>query len=112
MINNIQDTTSVAVAGMSGAVSQVNNGVSLAEQAGDAINQIKNESGNVFNTINDISSALMEQSKASNDIAVNVEKIAQMTEHNNVAAEATAQEADNLVQMADTMRIALDKFRF
>lgn len=112
MINNIQDTTGVAVASMSGAVSQVDNGVSLAEQAGDAINQIKNESSNVFNTINDISSALMEQSKASNDIAVNVEKIAQMTEHNSVAAEATAQEADNLVQMADTMRIALDKFHF
>ncbi|MFA5824489.1 MAG: methyl-accepting chemotaxis protein [Gallionellaceae bacterium] len=112
MINNVQSTTSVAVASMSGAVSQVDHGVALAEQAGDAINQIKNESTNVFNTINDISSALIEQSKASNDIAVHIEKIAQMTEHNSVAADATAQEADNLVQMADTMRIALEKFRF
>lgn len=55
---------------------------------------------------------LVEQSKASNDIAVHIEKIAQMTEHNSVAAEATTQEADNLVQMADTMRIALEKFHF
>lgn len=112
MINNVQSTTGVAVASMSGAVDQVDHGVALAEQAGDAINQIKNESTNVFNTINDISSALVEQSKASNDIAVHIEKIAQMTEHNSVAADATAQEADNLVLMADKMRTALDKFRF
>jgi methyl-accepting chemotaxis protein len=44
MINNIQNTTSVAVASMSGAVNQVDNGVALAGQAGEAIIQIKHES--------------------------------------------------------------------
>ena len=112
MINNIQDTASVAVASMAGAVSQVDSGVALAGQAGDAINQIKNESSNVFKTISDISSALEEQSRASGDIAVNIEKVAQMTEQNSVAAEATAGAADNLVVMADTMRTVLGRFRF
>jgi methyl-accepting chemotaxis protein len=112
MINNIQETSNVTVAGMSGAVTKVESGVALAEQAGEAINQIKQESDQVLQTINDISEALAEQSKASNDIAVHVEQIAQMTEQNSQAAEMTAKEADNLVAMADSMRAALSKFRY
>ncbi|MFZ2300804.1 MAG: methyl-accepting chemotaxis protein [Gallionella sp.] len=111
MIDAIQNTASIAVASMSSAVNQVSGGAALAQQAGDAINQIKGESNRVIATVSGISSALVQQSKASDDIAAHVEKVAQMTEENHAATEATADAADNLAQLADAMRTAVNKFK-
>jgi methyl-accepting chemotaxis protein len=111
MIDAIQNTASIAVASMSSAVTQVSGGAELAQQAGDAINQIKVESNRVIATVSGISSALVEQSKASNDISAHVEKVAQMTEENHAATEATADAADNLAQLADSMRTAVERFK-
>ena len=111
MIDTIQNTASVAVANMSNTVKQVSGGAALAQQAGDAINQIKEESNRVIRTVSGISSSLVEQSKASNDISAHVEKVAQMTEENHAATEATANAADNLAQLAGTMRIAVERFK-
>ena len=111
MIDAIQNTASIAVASMSSAVNQVSGGAALAQQAGDAINQIKAESNRVIATVSGISSALVQQSKASDDIAAHVEKVAQMTEENHAATEATADAANNLAQLADSMRTAIDRFK-
>ncbi|WP_212785105.1 methyl-accepting chemotaxis protein [Ferrigenium kumadai] len=111
MIDSIQNTARVAVGSMSGAVNQVDSGVALAQQAGDAINQIKDGSEQVLRTVGDISSALVEQSAASNDIASHVEKVAQMTEENSAAAEETSGSATTLAQLADGMRTAINRFR-
>jgi methyl-accepting chemotaxis protein len=111
MIDTIQNTARVAVGSMSGAVGQVDSGVALAEQAGEAINQIREGSGRVIQTVGEISSALVEQSAASNDIAGHVEHVAQMTEENSAAAEETAGAANNLAQLADHMRTAINRFK-
>ena len=111
MIDTIQQASHAALIGMAAAVDQVNGGVALAQQAGDAINQIKAESGQVLRTVSDISTALEEQSKASNDIAVRIEQVAQMTEQNSVAAEQTANAADQLAKLADDMRNTVNRFR-
>lgn len=111
MIGAIQNTANIAVDSMSSAVDQVSSGAALAQQAGDAINQIKEESNRVIMTVSSISSALAEQSKASEDIAVHVEKVAQMTEENHASTEATADAANNLAQLADSMREAIGRFK-
>ncbi|MBI3221732.1 MAG: methyl-accepting chemotaxis protein [Nitrosomonadales bacterium] len=111
MIGGIQSTAQVAVTSMSGAVGQVGEGVALAEQAGDAINQIKAKSAQVLATASDISAALEEQSKASNDIAVNIEKVAQMTEQNSAATNNTSNAADHLSELAESMRVTVDRFK-
>lgn len=111
MIGGIQSTAQVAVASMSGAVSQVDEGVALAQQAGEAINQIKAKSTQVLVTASDISAALEEQSKASNDIAVQIERIAQMTEENSGATQNTSNAADQLSELAESMRKALERFK-
>ena len=111
MIDTIQQASHAALIGMAAAVDQVNGGVALAQQAGDAINQIKAESGQVLRTVSDISTALEEQSKASNDIAARIEQVAQMTEQNSVAAEQTANAADQLAKLADDMRNTVNRFR-
>jgi methyl-accepting chemotaxis protein len=96
---------------MNATVGQVDEGVALAQQAGDAINQIKLESSQVLRTVSDISAALEEQSKASNDIAAHIEKVAQLTGENSGAAEQTADAAGHLAQLADDMRTTVNRFK-
>jgi methyl-accepting chemotaxis protein len=111
MINTIQEASRTAVDGMTATVSQVDGGVALAQQAGDAINQIKMESNQVIKTVDDISSMLVEQSKASSDVAAHIEKVAQMTEENSAAAEQSAGAANQLAQLANEMRNTVNHFK-
>ena len=111
MIDTIQNASEAAVNGMEETVKQVDGGVELAQQAGDAINQIKQESAEVIKTIDDISAALIEQSAASNDIAAHIEKVAQMTEENSATAEQSASAANLLAKLADDMRDTVNRFK-
>jgi methyl-accepting chemotaxis protein len=110
-IETIQQASRAAVDGMVATVSRVDGGVALAQQAGNAINQIKMESSQVIKTVDDISSMLAEQSKASDDIAAHIEKVAQMTEENSAVAEQTAGAARLLAQLADEMRSTVNRFK-
>ncbi len=111
VIGAIQDSTRTAVTSMNTAVTQVNGGVALAQQAGESINEIKQGAVHVINVVNDISSALAEQSVASNDIASNVERVAQMSEANRTSTGEGASAAIHLEQLADSMRIAVTQFK-
>ena len=111
MIDTIQQASHAAVAGMNATVGQVDGGVALAQQAGDAINQIKLESSQVLKTVGDISSALELQSQASNEIASHIEKVAQLTQENSGAAEQTASAAGHLADLADGMRATVNRFK-
>ncbi len=111
MIATIQDSAQAAVSTMGEAVTQVGGGVALAQQAGDAINQIRDGAEQVVHVVNDISSALTEQSAASNDIAGQVETVAQMTEENSAAAAETASAASHLGDLANTMQAAVSRFK-
>jgi len=103
MILTIQEGTRTAVESMETGVTLVNNGTSLANQAGAAIREIQESSSHVVEVVNDISSSLREQRSASEDIAQNVEKIAQMVEENSAAAKETASAAQNLENLAEAM---------
>ncbi len=111
MIDTIQQASLAAVAGMNATVGQVDGGVALAQQAGDAINQIKLESSQVLKTVSDISAALEEQSKASNEIAAHIDKVAHLTGENSGAAAQTAGSAGELAQLADDMRNTVSRFK-
>ncbi len=111
MINAIQDASRTAVSGMLVMVEQVDGGVDLAKQAGEAINQIKSESAQVIRTVDDISASLAEQSKASNEIAAQIERVAQMTEENSAAADETAGDASRLEELAGEMRNTVNRFK-
>ena len=111
MINIIQNSSSAAVAGMVSLVSQVDSGVALAREAGDAITQIRTESDQVSRTVDDISAALEEQSKASNEISAQIESVSQMTEVNSNAAKQASVSASDLEQLADEMRATVNRFK-
>ena len=59
----------------------------------------------------EISSALKEQSVASNEIAANVEKIAQMSEENSAATRESAETAHQLERLAADTRQAVAAFK-
>ena len=96
---------------MATMVNQVHEGVKLAEQAGEAINQIKTGSGQTADTVGEISTALNEQTAASNDIATHIEKISQLTERNSIAAETAADAAGHLERLADDMQTTINRFK-
>lgn len=111
MIDSMQHSAKAAVSTMETAVDQVSGGVALANQAGSAIVQIKEGAEQVVGVVNDISSALAEQSSASNGIAAQVEKVAQMTEENSAAAAETSSAANNLQELASNMRETVNRFK-
>jgi len=111
MIDTVQGSARSAVARMGDVMNQANEGVSLAQQAGSVVNQIKDGSDRAINLAEDISIALTEQSSASNAIATHVEEVSQMSEESSVAATKTASAAKQLEQLTGTMRAAVNRFK-
>lgn len=111
VIETMQSGTSAAILVMNNAVAQADGAARLAGEAGAAIDSIKGGIATVGGVVTDISISLDEQTQASNDISVHVERVAQMVEENNAAAAQTADAALNLKKLAVDMRETVGKFR-
>ena len=111
MIGAVQSSAQAAVGTMQQAVSRVEGGVEMANRAGESMSGISDGAERVVSAVNDISSALKEQSVASNEIASNVEKIAQMSEENSAATREAADTARQLEALAVDTRTAVSQFR-
>ncbi|MEY4592036.1 MAG: putative citrate chemoreceptor protein, partial [Pseudomonadota bacterium] len=61
--------------------------------------------------VEEISGALREQSAASQQIAGNIERIAQMTEENSVAVEEVSNSAGHMQGLANELRSHVARFR-
>jgi methyl-accepting chemotaxis protein len=110
-IEKIQTATQNAVSCMNSGVEKVGAGTNLADQAGTAIDDIKAKTGNVVERIDQISVALAEQSHACNEIARNVERIAQMTGENSQAVDDTSKAASQLESIAASLEKSIGYFR-
>jgi len=93
-----------AARAMEASVQMVNTGSTLAGQAGVAIERITAGNARVVAEVNDITGAVAEQRSASESIARNVERIAQMIEENSAAARQSAASAQGLRSVADELR--------
>lgn len=111
MIGAIQSGTGVAVSSMKRGVGRVASGVEKAQQAGEAILKVQQQSREVVESVAEISVALREQAAASTEIAQNVERIAQMAEENDAAAGVNAATAGRLLQLAETLSSQVARFR-
>ena len=110
MIGSIQSGTQHAVESMQEGSARVTEGVAMATRAGESMGQIREGASQVISAVSDISSALREQSAASNQVAQNVERIARMTEENSVAANEIAGEAQQLEDLAGALENAVSRF--
>jgi len=111
MVDKIQSGTRNAVASMQAGVDQATKGVSLANQAGESILNIRAGALRVVSVVNDISSSIREQSAASNDIARNIERIAQMSEDSAEAVRHTTDAARNLQDLSVSLHRSVSRFK-
>jgi len=100
----------MAVAAMETAVVQVGVGGALANQANDAIDQISAGAAQVAEAVHNISSALREQGKVTDELSVSVERIARMSEENSRNSNDSACSASYLETLATEMRGAVSHF--
>ena len=111
MIDAIRSGAQAAVASMGGAVERVSVGVTRAQDASTAIQQIGSGSRNAVHMVSEITSSIREQSAASNNIAQQVERIASMAEESSAAAQESAQSAIHLDKQAAQVRREIDRLK-
>jgi methyl-accepting chemotaxis protein len=111
MIEAIQSEVARAVENLKENNEQVGRGKSLAEQVAATLARINEGARITMERINDISSAAAEQGTASNDIARNVEKIAQMTEETSLSVSQASVSAQALQALASKLHGEAVQFR-
>lgn len=111
LITAIQGAVGEVSSVMERSVASASGGVDVANEAGTAVAAITDSALAVNRVVNEISSALQEQSAAATDIAQNVERIAQMAENNAGAVGETNVAAHELRTIAVDMDGALQRFK-
>ena len=111
MIEKIQAGVRETVESMRGGVLEVSQGVKTAGTAGAAIVEIRESSEKVLQVVDQISFALREQTMASQDVARNVERSAQMAEMNNVSVQELLKTSGGLKKLATILQKEVSKFQ-
>lgn len=111
MIDAVQHGSQSAVQSMDEGRSQVGAGVAMAAKSGDSMARVQTATHQVIDVVEDISTALREQSSASVQIAQNVEKIARMTEENSAAIDVVSHSANLLEKLAVALKTSVGHFK-
>lgn len=110
-IEAMRGCAAAAVASMEEAVQRVAIGVSGAEETSQAIRQIRSGSEQAVQRVEDIALSIREQGAATNSIAAQIEKIAQISEENNAVAGHSAEAAAALDRLAREMHDTVAAYR-
>ena len=111
MVGRIQQNTREAVTSMEEGVAQVDKGMAVTAEVERAIREILQATLNTTEMVNDISRTIGEQSLASNEIAHQVEMIAEMSQSNSRVIEQTASTTDELSNLAGKLSQSVDRFQ-
>lgn len=111
MIERIRSSTEQAVNSMQTGVTRVSDGVALARQAGESINEIRGGAHRAAEVVEEISQTINEQSRASSEVAQQVEHIAQMSQQNSRTVNELANAAQSLDRVARSMQNAVLQFQ-
>jgi methyl-accepting chemotaxis protein len=110
-IQDIQVSKASALHSIDAAVRKAADGVTLASSAGTSIDSISAGVGQLRGVVEEISSALREQTTAATDIARNIERVTAMAQSSSQAANAVRTESDSLRGMAQDMADSVVRFR-
>ncbi len=110
-IKTIQADIHKAVGTMDSGTTEVENGVVLANEAGNALHQVVEGAQKVSDMIMQIATAAEEQSSVSSEISGNVEKISHLSQENSAAASQTAHAADEVLNLATSLQQMVSRFR-
>ncbi|MEN9658708.1 MAG: hypothetical protein RL571_2173 [Pseudomonadota bacterium] len=111
MVSAIQQGAHDAIGSMQNGHKRVGDGLTLTNQARESILKIDNSSHDVISSVTNITDQMQEQRTAARELALNVEKIAQMTEENAVAVRSMASSIVGLDDMAKQLSASVTQFR-
>ncbi|MBV4504568.1 methyl-accepting chemotaxis protein [Pseudomonas sp. BW13M1] len=111
MIERIRHSTGNAVDSMQTGVTRVRAGVELATQAGASIQQIREGARRAASVVEEISQTIGEQTKASQEVAQQVELIARMSRDSTDTTRQLASAAQRLGEIAQGMQASVSRFR-
>lgn len=111
MIKTIQTETAKAVTAMSEGTSKVENGVRLANEAGDALKKIVTGVENVTDMINHIATSAEEQSSTTDEISRNMDSIAEVAKSNVNSISEVAKATSEMAQIAAQLQDFVKSFR-
>ena len=109
-INAIQSGTKSTVEMMQTCNERVNNGSTLAENAGSALEQIVAGSQAVQAVISNISAATQQQSAASEEVTQSMDEISSGTRESSTAAQQAAEAASRLSEESERLRTIVAEF--
>ena len=111
LIHSIQQNASTAVNTMQMVVERVEEGVSNASTAIDALSGIRQSSDKVVQTVADIATAIREQSSATSYIADQFQRIASISEEARKTVADTTESTHELEQLASRVNDAVKRYR-
>ncbi|MFT4174082.1 MAG: methyl-accepting chemotaxis protein [Rhodocyclaceae bacterium] len=110
-VEAMQNSADAAVASIERAVSQTQSGVTRAGNASGAIGRIDSGTRQVVAAVDEITHAIIEQGRASDAIASQIDKIASGADHALEAARQTSDTAHELDTLAGTLREVVSAYR-
>lgn len=111
MIGKIQSGARDSVSAMQHSATQVESGVTLAGEARRLIVEIQAEEEKLVHAVEEISGALDEQRKASEGMAGDIERIAQMSEQNSMIVAEGARAAQTLEELVGSLTTVTRAFK-
>jgi methyl-accepting chemotaxis protein len=111
LVRNIQLTTSEASAAMNRSISEVTTGVSLANQAGQALTEIETVSESLAGLIHSITATAREQADRSEAVSKAMSEISEVTQRTTQGVRQSALTVQELALLADALRASVGSFR-
>ncbi len=111
MIQGIQKETETAVKVMKEGNTEVEQGITLADEAGNALNMILNSAKDVISMITQIASASEEQAATSEQLTQNVVTINNTTAENAAQLHDIASATDGLTNLTEKLRDLVEQFK-
>src|SRR5579864_9703293 len=111
LVKSIQGDTFEAVVAMEDSTQEVVKGSQLADEAGHALNSIYAAVERQAQMIEGISRAATEQAQVSENVAVTMGEISEITRQTNVGTQEAAMSVSYLAELADQLRASVATFR-
>jgi aerotaxis receptor len=105
-----REVTDKAVASMSQAVQEVNQGIGMMRESVIGLDQIKASSEDVAGMADHIATAAREQAAASEEVANNMEKISTLIDQNTSVALDAWRAVEDLTQTASNLQSMVERF--
>jgi twitching motility protein PilJ len=111
LVGTIQRETTEAVAAMEESAREATHGSQIADQAGQALNEIEQVSTRLANLIQSISQAATQQARGSENLSKAMSEIAGVTQQTAAGTKQAAVSINNLSSLADELRSSVSTFK-